>query len=126
MGILKGIYQFEKESKSEYKVWAENTPGEYFEQVISEWKMGCKNLKDVKEMDLFKQFFPFHIYPLGTFFILSKSPLLTPSISAPMYSSMLASVWNLSISPFVLRPIRDKPKTSFAVSTRDCAIYPER
>ncbi len=59
VGILKGIYQFEKESKSEYKVWAEDAPGEYFGQVLSEWKEGCKNPKDVKEMEGFvKKNFP--------------------------------------------------------------------
>jgi len=59
VGIFKGIYKFEKESKSEYKVWAEDAPGEYFEQVISEWKKGCKNSKDIEEMEEFvKKNFP--------------------------------------------------------------------
>jgi len=30
MGILKGIYQFEKESTSEFKDWAVDVPGECF------------------------------------------------------------------------------------------------
>lgn len=59
VGILKGIYQFEKKSKSEYKVWAEDAPGEYFGQVLSEWKKGCKNSKDIEEMEEFvKKNFP--------------------------------------------------------------------
>ena len=59
IGILKGIYQFEKESKSEYKVWAEDAPGEYFGQVLSGWKEGCKNSKDIEEMEEFvKKNFP--------------------------------------------------------------------
>ena len=59
MGILKGIYQFEKESKSEYKDWADDAPGEYFGEILDEWKNNCKNSEDVKEMEKFvKKNFP--------------------------------------------------------------------
>ncbi|MDI6917530.1 MAG: hypothetical protein QMC80_07010 [Thermoplasmatales archaeon] len=59
MGILKGIYRFEKESKSEYKDWAVDAPWEYFENVLDDWKKGCKNPKDVQEMEEFiKKNFP--------------------------------------------------------------------
>ena len=50
-GILKGIYRFGKESTSEYKDWAEDAPGEYFESVRDEWKKSCKQQKDVKVVE---------------------------------------------------------------------------
>lgn len=53
MGILKGIYRFEKESKSKYKDWAIDAPGEYFEMVLDVWKKGCKKSKNIKEMEEF-------------------------------------------------------------------------
>lgn len=37
-GILKGIHDFDKESVTEYKQWAVDAPGEYFGQVLNEWK----------------------------------------------------------------------------------------
>ena len=37
-GILKGIHDFGKESTTEYKQWAVDAPGEYFGQVLNEWK----------------------------------------------------------------------------------------
>ena len=59
MGILKGIYQFEKESKSEYKDWAADAPREYFEMVLNDWKKGCENPKNVESMNEFvKKNFP--------------------------------------------------------------------
>ena len=53
MGILKGIYQYEKESTSEFKDWAVDIPREYFETIVNDWKKKCKNPKDIKEMDDF-------------------------------------------------------------------------
>lgn len=53
MGILKGIRQFEKESKSQYKDWAVDAPSGYFEMILNDWKEGCKSSKDVKEMEEF-------------------------------------------------------------------------
>ncbi|MCK4666191.1 hypothetical protein KAU33_05555 [Candidatus Dependentiae bacterium] len=53
MGILKGIYKYEKESTSEFKDWAVDIPGECFETVVNDWKKNCKNPKDIKEMDDF-------------------------------------------------------------------------
>ncbi len=53
MGILKGIYQFEKESKSEYKDWAVDAPKEYFKNVLDDWRKSCKNPKDVKAVEEF-------------------------------------------------------------------------
>jgi len=59
MGILKGIYQFEKESESEYKDWAVDAPREILERVLDKWKKRCTNLNDIKEMKKFvKKDFP--------------------------------------------------------------------
>src|SRR4030042_779796 len=53
MGILKGIYRFEKESESEFKGWATDAPREYFGSILSDWKKECKNPQDLKEMEDF-------------------------------------------------------------------------
>lgn len=37
-GILKGIYDFDAESSSEFKEWAVDAPGEYFGTVLDDWK----------------------------------------------------------------------------------------
>ena len=39
MGILKGIYQYEEDSGSEFKDWATDVPGECFGYILGEWKM---------------------------------------------------------------------------------------
>ena len=53
LGILEGIYKFEKESSSEYKDWAVDAPREYFERVLKEWKSGQDNPEDVAEAENF-------------------------------------------------------------------------
>jgi len=53
MGILKGIYKFEKESNSEYKDWAVDAPKDFFRSVQSDWKKSSKNKKDVQKMEEF-------------------------------------------------------------------------
>lgn len=52
MGILKGIYQYEDESGSEFKDWASDVPGESFGSVLRKWGKNC-NSKDKKEMKKF-------------------------------------------------------------------------
>ncbi len=49
MGILKGIYQYEQDSGSEFKNWATDIPEETFGSILREW---CKNSnnKDKKEI----------------------------------------------------------------------------
>lgn len=47
LGILEGIYKFEKESTSEYKDWAVDAPREYFGCVLKEWKSGQSSPEDV-------------------------------------------------------------------------------
>jgi hypothetical protein len=37
-GILKGIYNFHKDSSTEYKEWAVDAPSEYFGVVLDHWK----------------------------------------------------------------------------------------
>jgi len=53
MGILKGIYQYEQDSGSEFKDWATDVPGEYFGYVLGKWKKRNSNNKDKKEMRVF-------------------------------------------------------------------------
>ena len=42
MGILRGIYQYHKDSKSEFKDWAIDLPEERFGDIVREWSIGCK------------------------------------------------------------------------------------
>ena len=37
-GILKGIYEFDKDSATQYKEWAVDAPGEYFAYILDDWK----------------------------------------------------------------------------------------
>lgn len=58
-GILKGIAQFENESKTEYADWAEDVPRDCCSMVFEEWKKNCKNAKHIKEIKEFiKKIFP--------------------------------------------------------------------
>jgi len=50
MGILKGICRFEKESKSEFKSWAVDAPGEYFVSTYQEWRKRNADQQDIAEM----------------------------------------------------------------------------
>ena len=50
MGILKGIYQYEKDSGSEFKDWATDVPGETFGYILDEWKNRGSNNQNKKEM----------------------------------------------------------------------------
>ena len=52
MGILKGIYQYEEDSGSEFKDWASDVPGESFGYILREWGKNGNN-KDKKEMKNF-------------------------------------------------------------------------
>jgi hypothetical protein len=53
MGVLKGIYQFEHESKSEFKDWAPDIPGECFDGLLKEWRRTCNRKRDLQEMNDF-------------------------------------------------------------------------
>ncbi len=50
MGILKGLHQYEKGSKSEFKDWATDVPGESFGYVLDEWKKSNSSSEDKMEM----------------------------------------------------------------------------
>ncbi|MBM4141878.1 MAG: hypothetical protein FJ242_10465 [Nitrospira sp.] len=53
MGVLKGIYQYVQESKSEFKDWAKDVPEECFGYLLKEWKKRTKNRNDLNEMNIF-------------------------------------------------------------------------
>ena len=53
MGILKGIYLFEKDSTSEYKDWAVDAPEDFFSRILKDWKEACRNKNNLKQMDHF-------------------------------------------------------------------------
>ncbi len=53
MGILKGIWRFELESKSEFKDWAVDAPRENMGRVFEEWKKGSQNRQDIQAVKTF-------------------------------------------------------------------------
>lgn len=53
MGILKGIWRFESESKSEFKDWAVDAPEGNRARVFDEWQKRSKNPKDIAEVKKF-------------------------------------------------------------------------
>jgi hypothetical protein len=53
MGILKGVRRFAKESRSEYKDWAEGSPECAFDEVLDEWRKACRDPEAVREVEGF-------------------------------------------------------------------------
>jgi hypothetical protein len=53
MGVLKGIYQFEQESKSEFKDWATENAAEFFRDLLEKWQHNPSNQNDLIEMKKF-------------------------------------------------------------------------
>lgn len=53
MGILQGIYLFNRESQSEYKNWADDAPSEHFQLIIDNWKESAKDRADIAEVEDF-------------------------------------------------------------------------
>jgi len=53
MGVLKGIYKYDQESNSEFKISASDVPVECFSYLLDEWKKRNTNNLDVKEMNSF-------------------------------------------------------------------------
>jgi hypothetical protein len=53
MGVLQGIYQFEHESESEFKGWAEDVAAGCFESLLEAWRSGCSRKADLEKMDRF-------------------------------------------------------------------------
>ena len=52
-GILKGIYDFHRDSSTEYKNWAVDAPSEFFGQILDEWKSLFKGRPPLLEMEKF-------------------------------------------------------------------------
>ncbi|MFH1160746.1 MAG: hypothetical protein V1733_07345 [bacterium] len=53
MGVLKGIYQYEQESKSNSKDWFADIPAECFGYLLTKWKKRTTDRVDLKEMNDF-------------------------------------------------------------------------
>ena len=53
MGMLKGIYQYEEDSGSEFKDWATDVQSECFGYLLGEWKKRANSIKHKKEMKKF-------------------------------------------------------------------------
>ena len=53
MGLLQGLYWFERESRSEFKNWAVDTPAAFAEAIIDVWKGGVPEQADVQEVKAF-------------------------------------------------------------------------
>lgn len=53
MGILMGIYKFEKEATTEFADWVGDYPQDSFEQIFEDWRAGNKNPKNLEEMHEF-------------------------------------------------------------------------
>ena len=51
LGVLRGIYDFDHDSVSEYKEWAEDVPGESFAWVRKIWMDGRRDLQAHERMD---------------------------------------------------------------------------
>ncbi len=59
MGILRGIYKFEKEATTEFQDWAVDDPHDNFIHVFEEWRNGNKDPKNLEEMyEFVKKNFP--------------------------------------------------------------------
>lgn len=52
-GILKGIYDFDEESSTQYKEWAIDAPAEYFGLVLEDWKSLRKGRLPLSKMQDF-------------------------------------------------------------------------
>jgi hypothetical protein len=53
MGVLKGLYMYEHDSKSEFKDWSTEIPGECFHYILHEWEKRTMKKSDIKEMKEF-------------------------------------------------------------------------
>ena len=53
MGVLKGIYQFDQESQSEFKEQAPDVPGDCFGGILREWRERCTREHDIQDMNEF-------------------------------------------------------------------------
>jgi len=51
IGILRGIYRYEKESKAKFKDWAVDAPRDYFHRILEKWKDGKPAPEDVARVE---------------------------------------------------------------------------
>jgi hypothetical protein len=49
-GIIKGIWEFERGSYSDFADWVVDAPGENIDNVFDEWKKGKPNESDIEEI----------------------------------------------------------------------------
>ena len=50
IGIIRGLWMYEKKSTSDFAGWVEDALGEYVETVIDEWKKGNPPGEDIAEV----------------------------------------------------------------------------
>jgi hypothetical protein len=50
IGIVKGLWQYDRESSSDFSEWVEDAPGEYVHTVIDEWKKGNPSSEAIAEV----------------------------------------------------------------------------
>lgn len=53
MGILKGLYMFEKKATTQFQDWAIDAPHETYKQILEDWRKKTGNHKHLKDMDKF-------------------------------------------------------------------------
>jgi len=54
IGVISGLYMFERESTTQFKDWAVDIPGELASQILMEWKKSCQSSELLTEMKLFE------------------------------------------------------------------------
>ena len=50
IGIIKGLWEYDDKSISDFKDWVTDAPGEYVDTVVEEWKKGNPNDEDIAEV----------------------------------------------------------------------------
>jgi hypothetical protein len=50
IGIVRGLWKYEKGSFSDFAGWVEDAPGEYVDTVVEEWKKGNPSSEDIAEV----------------------------------------------------------------------------
>jgi len=50
LGIIKGLWMYEKRSSSDLADWVTDAPGEYIDTVVEEWKKGNPSSEDISEV----------------------------------------------------------------------------
>lgn len=53
MGLLLGLYEFDRESANEFKDWADDAPAAFAEEVVSIWKDGRPSKSDIEALKTF-------------------------------------------------------------------------